>query len=67
MGFPVQQCYREQKGKRVKTRVGDSIIYLTINEEQPDKLALRYNWLTGEPVSYVKPFDIRGRHSHSPH
>ena len=66
VGFPVQQCYREQKGKRVKTRVGDSIIYLTINEEQPDKLALRYNWLTGEPVSYVKPFDIRGRHSHSP-
>lgn len=67
VGFPVQQCYREQKGKRVKTRIGDSIIYLTINEEQPDKLALRYNWLTGEPVSYVKPFDIRGRHSHSPH
>lgn len=39
VGFPVQQCYREQKGKRVKTRIGDSLIYLTLNEEQPDKLA----------------------------
>ena len=27
------------EGKRVKTRIGDSLIYLTLNEEQPDKLA----------------------------
>ncbi|MCD7983752.1 MAG: DNA-dependent RNA polymerase [Desulfovibrio sp.] len=39
VGFYVQQFYREQTGKRVKTRIGDSLVYLTLNESRPDKLA----------------------------
>ena len=39
VGFYVQQFYREQNGKRVKTKIGDSLVYLTLNEAKQDKLA----------------------------
>ena len=39
LGLPVVQAYREQRGKRVKTRIGDSIVYVSLREEQPRTLA----------------------------
>ena len=39
VGFYVQQYYREQKGQRVKTKIGDSVVYLTLNTEVESKLA----------------------------
>lgn len=39
VGFYVQQFYREQKGKRVKTKIGDALVYLTLNEQSETKLA----------------------------
>ena len=39
VGFPVRQAYKQQQGKRVKTRIGDSLIYLTLNEPVPNSLA----------------------------
>ncbi|WP_297894694.1 DNA-directed RNA polymerase [uncultured Desulfovibrio sp.] len=39
VGFYVQQFYREQKGQRVKTKIGDSVVYLTLSTEVESKLA----------------------------
>lgn len=39
LGLPVVQAYRERQGKRVKTRLGDSLIYLTLSEDKPRTLA----------------------------
>ncbi|WP_298996833.1 DNA-directed RNA polymerase [uncultured Desulfovibrio sp.] len=39
VGFYVQQFYREQIGQRIKTKIGDSIVKLTLNEANEAKLA----------------------------
>jgi DNA-directed RNA polymerase len=35
-GFPVMQCYYKSKAHRIKTRLGESITYLTLREELPE-------------------------------
>lgn len=39
LGLPIRQAYREKRGKRVKTRLGDSLVYLTLVETVPHTLA----------------------------
>jgi len=39
VGFYVQQFYREQKGKRIETKIGDRIVKLSLNEINEVKLA----------------------------
>ena len=38
LGYYVRQKYCEQKGKRVKTRIGEEIIFLTVEEHDSRKL-----------------------------
>jgi len=40
-GFPVMQSYADFRGRRVKTKLGDTLVYLTLREELQNKLNSR--------------------------
>lgn len=56
LGFPVRQAYRQAVGKQVKTRIGDRLVYLTIQEEQKNTLD-RQAQRNGIAPNYIHSLD----------
>jgi len=66
-GLPIMQEYRDQKSRRVKTRFGDRLIYLRIQEEQ-DKLDSRRqangvapNWVHSMDATHLRMAILYGK------
>jgi DNA-directed RNA polymerase len=54
-GMPVLQAYPDQNARRIKTKLGDSIMYLTLNEDS-DKIA-KHRQASGISPNFVHSLD----------
>ena len=56
-GFPVVQKYMDKKERRIKTKIGDAIIFLTIKEETSDDVIDKAKQKSAISPNYVHSLD----------